>query len=95
MGVRNDPGEGARECASRSTAVFLRRGRSLAVARRDAEAWVLGNYGIEVSLAEEQAANVRPRHIPKAWASNSATTSNATRLENLYHAYRGAKTWSW
>ena len=87
--------EKARENALKVYRVFLRRGRSLAVARRDAEAWVRGNYGIEVSLAEEQAANVRPRHIPKAWASTPATTSNATRLENLYHAYRGAKTWSW
>ena len=71
--------EKARENARKVCEVFLRQGRAPEVARRDAEAWALGNYGIEVSLANESQGEDSPRLLGGVGYGKSCTRTLSTR----------------
>ena len=54
--------EKALEHAAKVYLALMRQGRQEAQARRDAEAWVKGNYGVEVELSPE---DVSPHNCPR------------------------------
>ena len=71
--------------------VFLKQGREEDVARRNAEAWVRGNYGVEVKLAETVV--VSGRAVPTVddlFDEIRKYGADLSKAENLYRAWTGA-----